>query len=572
MKAPPTTAQRHGSVLLSVPEMDDSYMAVQKSARILIVDDQETCALFLARLLERAGYAVCITITDPTVAVRRLAELAPDLILLDLHMEPLTGIDVLGAIERTLAPRVRGPPVLVMTGDTTPEAKHEALAGGATDFLSKPFDDLEVLLRIRRILEARALYLQCQSYSQNLEELVSKRTAALQEQTRELEQTLSELRETQQQVIQQERVRALGTMASGLAHDLNNGLSIILGCGEILLTKKEEFPQGSRSRRFLEDIVCAGHDNAQLVKRLRDFYRPNDAHEERQAVDLNGIVAQAISLTSPKWQAESEAIGRCIKVETQAGKIPMIAAAPAELREVMTNLIFNAVDAMPHGGTLTFRTYDEDGSVTLEVSDTGTGMTEQTRRQCLDPFYTTKGEAGTGLGLSVSYGIVRRHGGTVEVRSRLNHGTTFLLQFPVPDQPLGIVRTRRSKAVEPLHVLVVDDHAGIREIVSAYLAEDRHTVETAADGVEAMEKFLRTEFDLVITDRAMPRMNGLEFAAKVKRIKPNEPVILLTGFADVMSPKEANIDRLLNKPARLDDLRKAISGIVSARGGRVGAG
>jgi len=542
----------------------EPYMAAQRGARILIVDDQETCALFLARFLEHAGYAVCITLTDATVAVNRFAELAPDLLLLDLHMEPLSGIDVLRAIRETIPARAR-PPVLVMTGDTTAEAKHEALAAGATDFLSKPFDELEVLLRIRHMLEARALYQQCQVYSQNLEELVSRRTAALQEQTHELEQAMTELRETQQQVIQQERVRALGTMASGLAHDLNNGLSIILGCGEILLNQKADFPAGSRNRRFLEDLVCAGHDNAQLVKRLRDFYRPNDAHEERQAVDLNGIVAQAISLTSPKWQAESEAIGRCIKVETQTGKLPMIAAAPAELREVLTNLIFNAVDAMPRGGTLFFRTYEEDGSVLLEVSDTGTGMTEETRRRCLDPFYTTKGEAGSGLGLSVSYGIVRRHGGNIQVRSRLNHGTTFVLQFPVPDQPIETISTKPVQAVHPLHVLVVDDNAGIREIVSAYLAEDRHTVETAADGVEAMEKFLRTDFDLIITDRAMPRMNGLEFAAKVKRIKPKEPVILLTGFADVMGETEANVDRLLNKPARLDDLRKAISGIVPAK-------
>ncbi len=537
-------------------------MAQIKNARILIIDDQETCARYLERLLERAGYAVCITMTDPSVAVRRFGEIAPDLVLLDLHMEPLSGVQVLKAIGLAIPPRHR-PPVLVMTGDTTPEAKHEALAAGATDFLAKPFDELEVLLRIQHMLDARALYQQCQLYSQSLEGLVNKRTAALQEQTRDLERTLQELRETQQQVIQQERVRALGTMASGLAHDLNNGLSLILGYGEILLQQEQEFPEGSKKRRFLEHIVCAGQDNAQLVKRLRDFYRPNDAQEERVAVDLNGIVAQAISLTSPKWQAEGEAVGRCIRVETQAGQLPMIAAAPAELREVLTNLIFNSVDAMPRGGTLSFRTYRDRSHVMVEVSDTGIGMTEDTRRRCLDPFYTTKGEGGSGLGLAVSYGIVRRHGGSIQVRSRLNHGTTFLLQFPVPNAPLELPPLKPLEIVRPLHVLVVDDHAGIREIVSAYLAEDRHTVETAADGTEAMEKFLRTDFDLIITDRAMPRMNGIALAATVKRIKPTEPVIMLTGFADIMGETEANIDCVLNKPARLDDLRKAILKITA---------
>jgi signal transduction histidine kinase len=535
----------------------DSSLAVQTNARILIVDDQESCARFLEKLLERAGYAICITITDPVVAVRRMEELAPDLVLLDLIMEPLSGIEVLHAIHRIMPVRSR-PPVLVMTGDTTAEAKHDALAAGATDFLSKPFDAVETLLRIKHMLEARSLYQQCQTYSHSLEGLVSKRTAALQERTRDLEKTLAELRETQQQVIQQERVRALGTMASGLAHDLNNGLSLILGYGEILLAQEREFPAGSKERRFLENMVCAGRDNAQLVKRLRDFYRPNDAQEHRQAVDLNGVVAQAISLTSPKWQAEGEALGRPIRIETQAGELPMIEAAPAELREVLTNLIFNAVDAMPKGGTLSFRTYQDGTNVLLEVSDTGIGMSEETRRRCLDPFYTTKGEGGSGLGLSVSYGIVRRHGGAMQVRSRVNYGTSFLLQFPIPNQPLELLPFEPIKPSRPLHVLVVDDHAGIREIVSAYLAEDRHTVETVADGTEAMQKFLRSDFDLIITDRAMPRMNGVEFAAKVKRLKPSEPVIMLTGFADVMGETEANIDCVLNKPARLDELRQAI--------------
>ena len=542
----------------------DLSTAVQTNARILIIDDQESCARFLEKLLERAGYAIFITITDPVVAVSRLAELAPDLVLLDLIMEPISGIEILQAIQRTIPAR-RRPPVLVMTGDTTEEAKHDALAAGATDFLSKPFDPVETLLRIKHMLEARSLFQQCQTYSQNLEALVSKRTAALQEQTHDLEKTLKELRETQQQVIQQERVRALGTMASGLAHDLNNGLSLILGYGEILLAQQHEFPEGSKERRFLENIVCAGRDNAQLVKRLRDFYRPNDAQEHRQAVDLNGVVAQAISLTSPKWQAEGDALSRRIRIETQAGELPMIEAAPAELREVLTNLIFNAVDAMPAGGTIAFRTYQDGTHVFLEITDTGIGMTEETRRRCLDPFYTTKGEGGSGLGLSVSYGIVRRHGGTIQVRSRINHGTTFLLQFPIPNEPLDLLPFEMIAPVRPLHVLVVDDHAGIREIVSAYLAEDRHTVETAADGTEAMKKFLRTDFDLIITDRAMPRMNGMELAAKVKRLKPAEPVIMLTGFADVMGETEANIDCVLNKPARLDDLRKAILKIT-ARG------
>jgi CheY-like chemotaxis protein len=228
---------------------------------------------------------------------------------------------------------------------------------------------------------------------------------------------------------------------------------------------------------------------------------------------------------------------------------------------VLTNLIFNAVEAMPRGGTIRFQTRRHGEFVRLAVTDSGTGMTEDTRRRCLEPFYTTKGEGGSGLGLAMSYGIIRRHGGTIAVESRLNRGTTFIIDLPIPNEPIVPTVRPVQKQVRPLRVLVVDDHEGIREIVSAYLAEDRHVVETAASAREAMEKFHAGRFDLVITDRAMPEINGDELAAKIKRISPQKPIIMLTGFSDLMNDLGAradNVDVMVSKPARLDDLRKAI--------------
>jgi signal transduction histidine kinase len=535
-----------------------------KNARILIIDDREASALGLAQIVERAGYAVCLTFTDPALAVERFAKISPDLVLLDLHMEPLSGIDVLRQINAQFAPRSR-PPVLVLTADTTPEAKREALGAGATDFLSKPLDTTEVLLRIAHLLEARSLYQQCRVYSEGLERLVEQRTADLQKQTRDLEQTLSELRETQHQVIQQERLRALGTMASGIAHDLNNGLSLILGYGDMLLRDRSKFPPDSKEARYVEEMVNAGLDNAQMVKRLREFYRPCAEREDRQAVDLNQVVEQAVSLTAPRWQAEAEADGVTVRIKKDFGKLPVIAAAPAELREVLTNFIFNAVEAMPRGGRIEFKTRQKRGWVCLEVSDTGKGMTEETRRRCLEPFYTTKGDGGSGLGLAMSYGIIRRHGGTITVESRLNKGSTFTIHLPVPNEPIEPVFSGLEPAVRSLRVLVVDDHAGIREIVSAYLTEDQHTVETACGAREAMEKFQEAKFDLVITDQAMPDINGNELAASIKRIAPMEPVIMLTGFADLLretGQRSRNVDLVLNKPARREDLRQAIRDVM----------
>jgi signal transduction histidine kinase/ActR/RegA family two-component response regulator len=479
-------------------------------------------------------------------------------------MEPISGIEVLGNINDVMAPPIR-PPVLMLTADTSPEAKHDALSAGVSDFLPKPLDSVEVILRIGNLLASRELYQRCQLYSDGLERLVDKRTAELQQRTLDLENAITELRETQHQVVQQERMRALGTMASGIAHDLNNGLSLILGYGDMLLSDKTMIPAKSEAETYLNEMVLAGRDNAELVKRLREFYRPADSREPRQPVNLNELIDHALALTTPRWQSQADNKGATIKIKKDLDDVPNIAGSPAELREVLTNLIFNAVDAMPKGGKICFRTRARRKTVRLQVSDTGTGMTEEVRRNCLEPFFTTKGENGSGLGLAMSYGIIRRHGGRITIESALNKGSVFTIHFPVPKGALKPLEVEYDKEVPALRVLVVDDHPGIREIVSAYLAEDRHIVETAANATEALEKFRLGEFDLVITDRAMPEVNGDQLAESIKEIKPKGPIIMLTGFADLINASGGPsrfVDLVLSKPARLDDLRKAISEVM----------
>jgi len=543
----------------------DPTFATNKNSRILIIDDDEMSASALARIIKKAGYAVCITITNPVLAVERFVHINPDIVLLDLHMEPFSGIEVLLEINSSMEPRAR-PPVLVLTADTTLDAKREALAAGATDFLSKPLDHTEVLLRIRHLLETRCLFQQCQNYSEKLERLVDERTVDLQKQTLDLEQALAELKETQCQVIQQERLQALGTMASGIAHDLNNGLSLILGYGDMLLTNLEKFPVDSKERVCLEAMVCAGRDTAQMVRRLREFHRPSAEREDRQPVNLNEVVEEAIALTAPRWQARAEADGVTIHITKDLHPAPPISGAPSELREVLTNLIFNAVDAMPRGGQLCFRTRVMGRRVRIEVADTGMGMTNETIRHCMEPFYTTKGDGGSGLGLAMSYGIIKRHGGTIGIDSRLKEGTNFTIYLPVPEQPIAqALLPEPRREVCPLRVLLVDDHPGILEIVSAYLVEDRHRVATAVDAREAMNKFRDERFDLVIMDQAMPDTNGDELAAMIKRIRPAEPIIMLTGFADMLNEigeRSKNVDLVLSKPVRLDNLRQAIENVM----------
>ena len=225
------------------------------------------------------------------------------------------------------------------------------------------------------------------------------------------------MKQTQQNIIQQERLRALGQMASGIAHDFNNALTPILGFSELLLKRSEGLDDRDTVERYLRMMNMAAQDAATVVgnSRLREFYRKREEGENFAPASLHDLVGQAISLTQPRWKDEAQAKGITIKMETDLQEVPLIIGDESELREALTNLVFNAVDAMPDGGTITLRTRRDGNQVVLEVSDTGTGMTEEVRQRCLDPFFTTKGahtSSRTGMGLAMVYGIVQRHEGS----------------------------------------------------------------------------------------------------------------------------------------------------------------
>jgi CheY-like chemotaxis protein len=235
----------------------------------------------------------------------------------------------------------------------------------------------------------------------------------------------------------------------------------------------------------------------------------------------------------------------------------------ADLREALTNLIFNAVDAMPQGGTVAITGRAVDAQVVLSVSDTGTGMTDEVRRRCLEPFFTTKGERGTGLGLSMVYGIVRRHAGTLDIQSEVGRGTTFVIRLPSQEKTAeaNSGQTTEASISCPLRVLVVDDEPLVRNVEAKYLEAAGHSVARAASGPEGLEKFRAEKFDVVVLDRAMPGMSGDQLAAAVKQLSADTPVIMLTGFGDLMEAtgeKPPHVDVLLNKPITLVGLQQAV--------------
>ena len=390
-----------------------------------------------------------------------------------------------------------------------------------------------------------------------------------------LQQAYDDLRQTQQTVMQQERLRALGQMASGIAHDINNALSPVALYTESLLEREPNLSE--RGRGYLVTIARAIDDVAATVARMREFYRPRESL--LTPVQLNPLVQQVVDLTRARWSDMPQQRGTVIRLELDlTSDMPAVLGFDSEIREALINLVFNAVDAMPDGGLLTLRTRCAEPPesaldaleryAVIEVSDTGVGMDEDTRRRCLEPFFTTKGERGTGLGLAMVYGISQRHGATVEIDSVVGCGTTVRLSFPVPtielitpDTPLPQVPRSR------LRILIVDDDPMILRSLCDALEADGHVVVSASGGQAGIDTFRAADrsteaFDVVITDLGMPYVDGRKLADAVKASAKPVPVIMLTGWgqrlvADGEVP--VHVDRVLSKPPKLRELRAALA-------------
>jgi len=257
-------------------------------------------------------------------------------------------------------------------------------------------------------------------------------------------------------------------------------------------------------------------------------------------------------------------------MKTELENIPTIAGNETELREMLFNVVFNAIDAIPKQGTITFLTSMRGEDALLQVVDNGTGMTEEVRSRCMEPFFSTKDKHGTGQGLGIVYGIVRRHDGTITIESGPGKGTTVSITLPLyreatlaaPPEPDGVME-------RPLHLLVVEDEPLVREVIEVYLREDKHLVETAANGREGLEKYRAGIFDVVMTDRSMPEVNGDVLAAEIKKINPHQRVILLTGYGDLMTgagEKPEGVDLIVSKPFTFSSLRAAMAKVLQPRG------
>ncbi len=381
----------------------------------------------------------------------------------------------------------------------------------------------------------------------------------------QVQQSYEELRAIQERMIEQERLRALGQIASGIAHDINNALVPIQGFAEILMEHSDPVVKDAA-----EVIFKSANDITATVQRMREFYKVRSAEEVLETVDLNSICEDALKMTKPRWFNMPREKGIEIKTQLElSDNLPSLMGIPGEIRQAVVNLIINAVDAMPEGGILTIRTYRKDKGgrawAVVEVSDTGIGMDEETKKRAIEPFFTTKGERGSGLGLAAVYGIVQRHEGFMEIDSELGEGTTVRLWFPS-----NVIQTIEfpEDEVPSLRLLVIDDEPSVRETLALLLRKGGHIVSTAVDGEEGLELFQVAQlqgkpFNVVITDLGMPRMDGMTVAKKIKAISPETPVVLLTGWGFRIRSEEVRgvIDLVLTKPATYQQIRRALNQI-----------
>src|SRR5689334_22673789 len=411
------------------------------------------------------------------------------------------------------------------------------------------------------------VFLTYRTYLKHVETSVAE-AAQAEKHVKELSHYITEQERIREQFSQMEKLSALGELASGVAHDFNNTLAGILGRAQLL--QRTDDPE--KLRRGLDIIIKTAEDGAKTVKRIQDFARQRRDHNF-ELVSIDQILMDASEITRPRWKNCAEASNIHITVDLQIGSNAMVMGDDSELREVLVNMVFNAIDAMPEGGTLTLSTRAAGEQVIVKVADTGVGMYPEVRSRIFDPFFTTKGKAGLG----VSFGIIRRHGGNIEVESKYGQGTEFCITLPVaqiaespivrreldveePQEPLRLTMTHAGE-LPPTRLLVVDDEDFVRELLADILEGEHCEVKLAMDGTEALELFREHEFDGVFTDIGMPGMSGWELAREIRQLNEGIPIAVITGWGELVGSHEqraAGVDWVVAKPFTADRIAELV--------------
>ena len=539
-------------------------------SKVLIVDDEKSIRTTLCEILRASDYEIEVAV-DAATALELLSRMEFDVVLSDIVLPCINGIELLKRIRET-APFAQ---VIMMTGEPSIDNAAEALRAGAFDFLTKPAGKNAVLRAVDNAMkiktvndDRRRLEEENRLYRDELERLVQTRTS-------ELQNAMEHLKNAQSELVRHERLNALAQLAAGICHDFNNVLMPIRGLADYLVSNPETLDDREETMKLLRSIHTATGDAKEIVRRMREFYSPREAADVRPLSTVE-LFNDVVELTRAKWETQAQGEGRRVQVVCNAIDIPGAVGNASQLREALTNLVLNAVDAMPEGGVITLSARHDGDTVVMSVEDTGDGMPEAVRKRCLEPLFSTKGEHGTGMGLAMVHGIAMRHNGRLDIESVPSKGTTVRMHLPLAvgkrlgrssaeDRALPPVCADRSR-----QILVIDDEEWSRSLTAKYLRGAGYSVELASSGAVGLETAARKVFDLVITDRTMPGMNGDQVASALKRTMPHTPVLLLTG--DIMRECDgmpADVDAVLEKPVTQREVVAAVGALTATQGGRM---
>lgn len=387
----------------------------------------------------------------------------------------------------------------------------------------------------------------------------------------QLKTAYRKLQEAQDRVIQSEKLRALGEMSSGVVHDFNNILAAILGRVQLMIKKMTGMSDQQWLKFFeknLSVIETAVKDGSIILSRISEFTKKKPT-ESFISLNLDQIISDVLEMTRPRWYNQAIAMGRKIDIAFEKSGNLQVLGSPSELREVFTNLINNAIDAVENGGRIRINAGLEGADKILVcMEDTGSGMSEETKKRIFEPFFTTKGKSGTGLGLSITYGIINRHGGTIDVESQIGVGTKFKIMLPYCKE---VVIEKLPEVHEQMDhisasILVVDDEESLREILSEILESVGHRVDLASGGALALEAMARKKYDLVITDLGMDDVSGWDVADEIYKKYPSTKVILATGWGAQVEPgnlAKHHVNSMINKPFKISEITNIVVGVLT---------
>lgn len=451
--------------------------------------------------------------------------------------------------------RVRGETLTVRRGTGAPavvevNANPLAAPGGAARGAVTVERDVTERVRLQQQLEEEArrtaeLYERVSTEAERLERMVQERT--------------QELLALQEARSRERRLAAVGQLAAGVMHDVNNALNPIMAAA-YLLEANADNPEAVRD--YAMRISKAAETGAATAARVGRFIRQDPVQGDRDGViDLAVITEEVVAMTRPIWRERAR--GGVIAYDGELASGVLVRGIAGELREALLNLVQNALDAMTAGGTLRIRTCVVDGNAVVEVSDTGVGMSPEVRERAFEPFFTTKGQKGTGLGLAEVYGVARRHRGRAEIDSSVGGGTTVRLVLPLaavedmrPDAPV--------RPPVPRRVLLVEDQPDNREFVQAVLESDGHTVTTVASVAEAIARLEvpSAAYEVLVTDIGLPDASGWDLVSWVRDARPTMRVGVVTGW-EPRGNAGPTPDFLLRKPVRTSELLAHVAGTAA---------